>query len=187
MRRSTFFLANHLQLAHGCAITTPAHTMLRTLFTLCFLTLGNSATLAEAVPPEFVSCSRIQKSGERLACYDRAVAYLSQPNERQTAAPSAETSFGLQASVPQPPAAATKDGANEDEISSIQARVTELSTDREGKKVVTLDNGQVWRELSKSSFVSLKVGDEVTITRAALGSFRMAVPNGQPLRVRRVR
>lgn len=53
--------------------------------------------------------------------------------------------------------------------------------------MVTLDNGQTWRELAKSTYVPLKVGDEVTISRAALGSFMMSVPNGRPLRVRRVK
>jgi hypothetical protein len=161
--------------------------MFRTLIAIVFSTLISSAALAQAVvPPEFTTCSRIQKNGERLACYDRAVAYLSQPSEQQAPAPSAATSFGLQASVPQPPAAAAKD-APSDEVSSITARVTEVTADREGKKLVTLDNGQTWREVSKSSFVSLKAGDEVTISRAALGSFMMSVPNGRPLRVRRVK
>jgi hypothetical protein len=180
-------LAIHLQFAHGCTTTTHAHTMFRTLIAIVLPTLISSLALAQgAVPPEFVTCSRIQKNGERLACYDRALAYLSQPSEQQTSAPTAATTFGLQASVPQPPAAAAKDAGGED-VSSITARVTEVTTDREGKRLVTLDNGQAWREVSKSSFVSLKAGDEVTISRAALGSFVMSVPNGRPLRVRRVK
>jgi hypothetical protein len=159
--------------------------MLRTLFAVSFLTLIGAPTLAEGqLPPEFITCSRIQKNAERLACYDRAVAYLSQPAEQQAAAPSAETSFGLQASVPQPRAA---EEPQDDEIAFIRARVVEVSTDREGKKVMTLDNGQIWRELSKSGYVALEVGDEVTIKRAALGSFMLTVSGSRPLRVRRVK
>lgn len=164
-------------------------TMPRTFFSIFALALISSATLAQApLPPEFVTCSRIQNNGERLACYDHAVAYLSQPTEQQTAAPTAEASFGLQAGAPQPSVAATEaEDAKSDEVSSIRARVTEVSSDREGKKVVALDNGQTWRELSKSSYVALDAGDEVTINRAALGSFMMSVPNGRPVRVRRVK
>lgn len=162
--------------------------MLRTLAALCFLSFSTSATLAQAsVPPEFLACSRIQKNGERLACYDRAITYLTQPTEQQTAAPSPEASFGLQASVPQPPAAAIKDPQSDEEVSSITARVTAVTSDREGKKVVTLDNGQTWREVNKSGFLALETGDEVTINRASLGSFMMSVPNGRPVRVRRVK
>jgi hypothetical protein len=162
--------------------------MFRTLIAICFLTFIGSATLAEGtVPPEFITCSGIAKNGERLACYDRAVAYLSRPTGQQAAAPSPEASFGLQASVPQPPAAAAVDKSKGDDVSSITARIIEVSSDRDGKKVMTLDNGQTWREVSKSNFVSLKAGDEVTINRAAFGSFMMSVPNGSPLRVRRVK
>jgi hypothetical protein len=161
--------------------------MLRILTALFFATFACSVTLAQAtLPPEFATCASIQKNGERLACYDQAVAYLRQPTQQQFVAPSPETSFGLQATVPQPPAAAREGGKN-DEVSAITARVTEVSTERDGKKLIALDNGQTWRELSKSSFVSLNAGDEVTISRAALGSFLMAVPNGRPFRVRRVK
>lgn len=161
--------------------------MSRILIALGFSILIGSATLAETtVPPEFVACSRIQKNAERLACYDRAVAYLGQPAGQQTAAPSPETSFGLQASVPQPPAAA-RETTKDDEVTSITARVTKVSADREGKKVLELDNGQTWRELNKSGYLSIEIGDEITITRAALGSFMMSAPNSRPFRVRRVR
>jgi hypothetical protein len=189
MHLSSPILAIHLQFAHGCAITTHAHIMFRTLLSIVSLALASSATLAQTpLPAEFVSCSRIQTNGERLACYDRAVAYLSEPAGTKAAAPTPETSFGLQASVPQPPAAAVPaEAAKSEEVSSITARVTEITSDREGKKVVALDNGQTWRELGKTGFITLKTGDEVTISRAALGSFMMSVPNGKPLRVRRVK
>jgi hypothetical protein len=163
--------------------------MLRTLLSIVSLALASSATLAQTpVPAEFVACSRIQTNGERLVCYDRAVAYLSQPAAPRAAAPTPETSFGLQASVPQPPAAAVPaESPKSEEVSSITARVTEITSDREGKRVVALDNGQTWRELGKTGLVTLKPGDEVTISRAAFGSFIMSAPNGKPLRVRRVK
>lgn len=165
--------------------------MFRTLILSASLALISSAVLGQtAVPPEFVTCSRIQKSGERLACYDRAVAYLSQPTEQQTAAPSAEGSFGLQAGAPVAPAPAAEQSGSEPSnaaVSSITARVTEITSDRENRKLVTLDNGQTWREQTASTFTSLKVGDEVRINRAALGSFMMSAPSGRPLRVRRLK
>ncbi|MET0535324.1 MAG: hypothetical protein ABW171_13985 [Steroidobacter sp.] len=153
------------------------------------LALFSSTVLAQTpLPPEFAACSRIQKNGERLACYDRAVSYLSQPGERQSAAPTPETSFGLQAEAPKAPAAETPEGdAKAENVSSVTAHVAEVSTDREGKRAITLDNGHTWRELAKSTSGLLKVGDEITVKRAAFGSFMMSIPNGPPLRVRRVK
>jgi len=166
--------------------------MFRTFFLSTALTLINSAVLAQtaAVPPAFVTCSRIQKNSERLACYDSAVSYLSRPAEQQTAAPSAEASFGLQAGAPvMSPTVPEQAGSdsNSTEILSITARVTEITSDRENRKIVTLDNGQTWREQTASTFIALKVGDEVRINRAALGSFMMSAPSGRPLRVRRLK
>ena len=181
-------VAIHAVFAHGCAITKhTCATMIRTAISIFALALVSSAALAQTeLPQEFVTCSRIQNNGERLACYDRAVAYLSQPADRQSVAPSAEASFGLQAGAPQPAPSAATQKEESHEVSSITARITEIGSDREGRKVVTLDNGQTWRELSKSTYVSLEVGDEVTISRAAFGSFRMSTTSGRPLRVRRV-
>lgn len=164
--------------------------MFRTLLLSSALVFISFCTFAQTpLPPEFAACSRIQKNGERLACYDRAVAYLSQPPEQQTTAPSAETSFGLQADVSKAPARAAESAGDDEsaEVSSVTARVAEVTSERDGKKVVTLDNGQTWRELTGSTYSALKAGDEVTISRAALGSFMMSVPNGRPVRVRRVK
>lgn len=138
-----------------------------------------------AVPPELLTCYGIKQTGERLACYDRAVEYLRQPGD-QAAAPSAETSFGLQGGV--------KDvrkidapAEQPEQTASVTARVTQVSDSREGLKTITLDNGQTWRQVSGSNTAFLNVGDEVTISRAALGSFLMRIPNGGPLRVRRLK
>jgi hypothetical protein len=56
----------------------------------------------------------------------------------------------------------------------------------DGSAVLTLDNGQVWRQLSGGQLL-IKVGDEVEINRAALGSFQMKVPTGRTAKVKRVR
>lgn len=153
------------------------------------LLLWSSATIANeapsAVPPEFVTCYGIKQTNERLACYDRAVEYLRQPSEG-AGAPSAETSFGLQRRVNEP----RKNEAPVDEpeqTTSVTAHVSEVSSNRDGMRVITLDNGQVWRQLTSSTAAFINVGDEVTVTRAALGSFLMRLPNGGPLRVRRMK
>jgi hypothetical protein len=68
----------------------------------------------------------------------------------------------------------------------VSARITALRHDASGALVIDLDNGQQWRQTSGSSSPLLEVGHEVTITRAALNSFRMSTPSGRALKVKRV-
>jgi hypothetical protein len=73
------------------------------------------------------------------------------------------------------------------EMKPLSARVAALSHDASGALIVELDNGQQWRQTSGSSSPLLQVGHEVTITRAALNSFRMSTPTGRSLKVKRVK
>jgi hypothetical protein len=150
--------------------------------------LGSLPTLAAEsvaeVPPEFLTCYGIQRTGERLACYDRAVEYLKQSGDK-IAAPSAETSFGMKGRTGEP--RAQDSAAAEPEQTAVTARISEVSTARDGMKTITLDNGQTWRQITGSNTVFVEVGDEVTVNRGALGSFLMRIPNGGPVRVRRIK
>jgi hypothetical protein len=145
------------------------------------------ALAAEPVdmPQEFLTCSRIQQNGERLACYDRAVAYLQRGGE-QLLAPSAESSFGLQASVTESRAEQASSGQSEATISSVTASVSAVNSMQDGLRIA-LDNGQTWRQVTGSTAFAPRAGDRVTIRRGAFGSFLMDVPNGPALRVRRIK
>lgn len=68
----------------------------------------------------------------------------------------------------------------------VSARVAALRHDASGALIIDLDNGQQWLQTSGSSSPLLEVGHEVTITRAALNSFRMSTPSGRALKVKRV-
>lgn len=150
------------------------------------LAISCDAAAETAVPSELLTCSRIKKNSERLACYDEAVEYLRKP--AGAAAPSAETSFGriTGATEASRNAAAERGSEPDDTLTSLTARIAAVSADAGGMSIVVLDNAQTWRQLTGSTHVVLTVGDEVTITRASLGSFLMSVPIGRPLRVRRV-
>lgn len=151
------------------------------------LLVSFSALTAEpAVPPEFLTCSHIRQNGERLACFDRAVAYFQSSGEN-VPAPSAENSFGLQTGVTESRAEQAKPKKSEEPLSSVTARVSEVSSARDGMKVFALDNGQTWRQTTGSTGVAPKSGDQITVRRGALGSFLMDVPNGPALRVRRLK
>jgi uncharacterized small protein (DUF1192 family) len=142
-----------------------------------------SAETPDAVPPALRACSSVKKNSERLACYDEAIERLSS-DETNTAAParSAEAMFGASA-TPSRTAAPT---IEREELTSLSARVTALRHDANGSLVIDLDNGQQWLQTGGSSSSLLEVGHEVTITRAALNSFRMSTPSGRSLKVKRL-
>jgi hypothetical protein len=144
-----------------------------------------AAETPSGVPQEFLTCYGIQRTGERLACYDRAVEYLRQSGDK-VAPPSGETSFGLQGGANE---TRNRDSsaAEPEQTASVSARVSEVSSSRDGLKTITLDNGQTWRQITGANTAFLDVGDEVTVNRGALGSFLMHIPNGGPLRVRRIK
>jgi hypothetical protein len=135
----------------------------------------------EKVPPELRSCLSIERNTERLSCYDRGIAALL--GAEGAVAPSAESSFGL---VARTPAHADAGAAASEGVQKVTGKVTAVVTSNDGTAVVTLDNGQVWRQLSGGQLL-LKVGDDVEINRAALGSFQMKVPSGRSGKMKRVR
>ena len=139
--------------------------------------------VASRVPPELQSCVGIQRSPERLACFDRGIAALSAAPGKEVAAPSAESTFGLLSSTQ---SAESAKAVKREDLESVTATVRSLGRAGDGALLINLDNGQSWRQLS-SNDVLLRVGDAVTINRAVLGSFQMVVPSGRSAKVKRTR
>ena len=57
-------------------------------------------------------------------------------------------------------------------IDSLGATVSKLQRYSYDKVLITLDNGQVWKQIDGSN-LRLRVGDAVEIERASLGSFML--------------
>jgi hypothetical protein len=146
--------------------------------------VAGAADPAANIPAQLRSCVAIKRNTERLACFDRGIRALgeSQGTQTERAAPSAESSFGLFAQAP----IATQ-GDTRDEVETLEARVAQIAMSADGSAIIVLDNDQSWRQISGSATLLLKVGDAVVIRRAALGSFRLATPNGRSAKVKRVR
>jgi hypothetical protein len=149
------------------------------------LAAGAAHAAADAVPPALRACAGVKKNSERLACYDQAIERLSTDSATAANAPerSAEAMFGASSARGDEPARTIE----REELTSVSAHVTSLVHDSSGALVIDLDNGQQWRQTSGSSSPLLEVGHQVTITRAALNSFRMSTPSGRALKVKRVR
>jgi hypothetical protein len=134
------------------------------------------------LPAELRSCVAIERNTERLSCYDRGIAALLGADG--ATAPSAESSFGLVATTPHLDVKHSDEGSGD--VQKVSGKVSAVAYSNGGDAVVTLDNGQVWCQISGGQLL-LKAGDEVEINRAALGSFQMKVPSGRSGKVKRVR
>lgn len=167
---------------------------MRTPSLLLFVLIGSlSATGAAADEPDdrLRRCADMESDAKRLECYDQALrpepaepSPGKQAVERQAAEPAAsapgaaeppappsasrpkaEDRFGLDAPPePEPP---------DDELDELGANITEIEVRRNGERIFTLDNGQVWAEKSPSPSLFLKVGDRVTIKSGLFGSHRL--------------
>jgi len=136
-----------------------------------------------------MACRMLTDDAARLACFDREAATLSgsatmPPQPASAPALDAKQQFGLpeHAVVQKEIAAGTRPIA----INTIEARVALLSRTSDGRSVVTLDNQQVWRQLTVDKDLLLKPGETVTISRGVLGSFWLETKHGRGTKVTRV-
>lgn len=143
---------------------------------------ASSATGADApttapLPAGLLECRQEPDEKRRLACFDREIA---------RAAPSAEERFGYRGEVARE--SIEREKAATPALERLQAKVVSVSSTPSGDWVATLDNGQAWAQVPTGTRFSLRVGDAVTITPGALGSFLLRKDSGgSSVRVRRRR
>lgn len=146
---------------------------------------------APSVTDALARCAAIDAPTSRLACYDAAVGRpVGQTPLAEPPAPAA----AVAAAKPAPARTGDphdfgltpvqrKEAPSGPE--SIHARIVGLGGDGGGHAVVTLDNGQAW--FVADTDPRLDVGQDVTIKRAALGSFLMTTADRHAYRVRRTK
>lgn len=165
-------------------------------FAILAFTLPAAAT-ADALRDELRVCRDLTDDEVRLICYDAAVdrskkgAYSSPaPASGNTpAAPPAKPAGASDAAAATAAAAGlsqqdlfgktanevertVEEATGDERIDSLSATITKLREYTYDKVLVTLDNGQVWKQVDASN-LRLRVGDTVDIERASLGSFML--------------
>jgi lipoprotein-anchoring transpeptidase ErfK/SrfK len=73
------------------------------------------------------------------------------------------------------------------EVSKIEAHLVSVATGADGRAVFTIDNDQVWRELSPEGDLLARPGDAVKISRGVLHSYWLQLKSGRGCKVDRVR
>jgi hypothetical protein len=101
----------------------------------------------------------------------------------QPAAGKAEQEFGLSE---KDKLARASDAERKVSSDGIEAAVTGIAYRGTGEMLVTLDNGQVWMQAEAVTHARLRIGDTVTIRKAAMGSYQLLTPGRIAMRVRRI-
>jgi len=160
---------------------------------------GQAATLS------LESCAAIEHPVERLACYDTLAGRLpAGTSEASDTAPSAVDPVAPKADVIVPAAPAVtptvpaveptpdaeaifglepKREPEEERPHKRQLKWTKKKRDAYGKWIITLENGQVWRQTDSTRFSFKNSEQWVVVSRGALGSYFL----GEPERNRRIR
>ena len=157
----------------------------------------------DAIMNTIVVCSEIEDLSARLACYDgtamQARAVLGDRSAAQAGGaapttanpqlagasqPNARERFG-QSSMPHEVEPVRQE--RERELSAITAKVESAREVQPGYFAIALDDGTAWQftESVPRHFFPPRSGSDVTVERAALGSFRMMMAGKAPVRVRR--
>ncbi len=189
---------------------------------LAFVTLFSGAVHAdprEDLLEAITKCSAIADDKARLGCFDAAAPHvrevlnvpppvLSAPPTKEEekswfgfnldglfgSAPAVQTTpqqFGAE-TTPQVQQKVEQSRAEETEVDSISAGVTEYSYTLDKKFIVFLDNGQVWRQtpgdVSEAHFHRVAADNKVTIERGIIGSYNLSINDGnQTFKVTRVK
>ncbi|MEP7313146.1 MAG: hypothetical protein ABI859_11225 [Pseudomonadota bacterium] len=155
---------------------------------------------------KLVACTDVKDSGQRLSCFDREIAPLARAK-----ASSAPVSSGISVAPGPPPAAASAGTAatpgptptlgqeqlasrlkppKQDSDLTLHANIAAIRQVASGTFLVSLDNGQAWRHEDQTQGAYLRVGEAITISKAAMGSYRLTRDAGDSknwIRVSRTR
>ena len=179
---------------------------MRKLLIMAFAALGlvrGDFAIGKAAdaPPEnpivtqLIQCRSITADAERLACYDRQVAALSQAVQssevvvvdREQVDRTRRRLFGF--SLPNLDfLGRRRAGSHEaEELQEITATIASARQDGYGRWQIRLEDGAKWRQIDDTVLGrDLHSGMQVTIRRAMLGAYRVSIAGGPGFKALRV-
>ena len=167
--------------------------VIKTIASLLVVIAGATEAMAQdTLPAQLTACLQITGVLQRLACYDRVAhavgpvpASRSVPAQRPVAQMPPANAVPPVAYAAPPIAAAPPTGLGSERLprtapvkraQELIAGVASISYDARGRFTVTLDNGQIWRQLEGDTAVLQGTRNStVRISRGALGSYDLNV------------
>lgn len=182
--------------------------MNKSTLVICSLMLVTGFAQAQSVSEALTNCSNESDSLKRLVCYDRLAEGLKPgaeqalPQEAMVTRPVLKAKTAAKAHTPATPARPevakkTKIAADnfgmehktkiENAKEKIYAKLTSVKKGPYKNLLLTLDNGQRWKQTDSGS-MRLKVGEQIYVERGSLGSFFLSKEGvNRRLRVKRIK
>jgi hypothetical protein len=138
-----------------------------------------------------IDCAKIAEATQRLACFDAAVAAMAQAEstgdlvtiDREQRRAARRQAFGLSL----PSLAFLDRGEKPGEADNLTANIASAGRAPDGKWLITLEGGAVWRQIDENELnPAPRPGSVARIRKAALGSFFLNVDRQQAIRVHRI-
>lgn len=115
------------------------------------------------------ACAKVKNNTERLACFDAITLPQVIPPVKQ-----AQKEFGIK-----------EKAKPKEQITSLTATVAKVKKSSRSGLTITLDNGQVWKQIGDTRF-KLNSGDRIKIETGAFGSFKLRrVDGNKSIKVKR--
>jgi hypothetical protein len=142
--------------------------------------------IGDALFDSLMACSEITLDTARLMCFDREIAEIRKQDPRPPAsvAPTAEQRFGLSDKQVLELGAAP---AQAPTPTALHARIVSVPRYPIERQLFVLDNAQTWQQIELDTGFIVRIGQEVTISKGALGSFWLSADSHRATRVKRIR
>lgn len=143
---------------------------------------------AQALPEAIQACRKEADDARRLQCFDRETARYPLTSEQSFGLTPSQVDALQKKAAPgaAPPREPEEDGPPAS-TGQLTATVSSLGLRPHAGFVVTLDNGQVWRQNEAEVNFDIRVGDQITIKPAKMGGYWLVGRTGRSTRVRRMK
>jgi hypothetical protein len=147
----------------------------------CWPTLG----MGDALFDSLIACAELTSDTARLTCFDREIAEIRKRNPQPPAsvAPTAEQKFGLSNKQVLDLGATPGQAPTP---TALHAHIVSVSRYPVDRQVFVLDNAQTWQQIELDPDFAVRTGQEVTISKGALGSFWLSTDSHRATRVTRI-